>query len=274
MEEMQVLGYAVFFGAFTWFVVVKVQNRRRLLAVTLAGIMVVTLVGAPQPAQAQIGLLQEIQAVLNVINGVIHTALSGINTVRTRYEQFAAGRRLAAAADQSGQGAGHANDRAVPQPDEQHLPHKLNSATLPNPQALEAVIRDHQVNNFPGLTATFANVYGAIPVETAANPGDRAMSDMDDALALDNLKTLKAGDQATDIELQSADTIENSASQAAPGYCSVLNRDGNHLRHSRSGSDAKAPGRRTAAGSSSHRTSQHASQRERNQHERRCVECS
>ena len=79
---MQVLGYAVFFGAFTWFVV-TVQNRRRLLAVTLAGVMVVTLVGAPQPAQAQIGLLQAIQAVLNVINGVIHTALNGINTVRT-----------------------------------------------------------------------------------------------------------------------------------------------------------------------------------------------
>ena len=40
---MQVLGYATFFFAFTWFVVV-VQNRRRLLAVTLAGVMVVTLV--------------------------------------------------------------------------------------------------------------------------------------------------------------------------------------------------------------------------------------
>ena len=46
---MQVLGYAVFFGAFTWFVV-TVQSRRRLLAVTLAGVMVVTFVGAPQPA--------------------------------------------------------------------------------------------------------------------------------------------------------------------------------------------------------------------------------
>jgi hypothetical protein len=98
----------------------------------------------------------------------------------------------------------------------------LNSATLPNPQALEAVIRDHQVNNFIALTGAFANTYGAIPVATAANPGDRAMSDMDDALALDNLKTLKAGDQATDIELQSADAIENSASQAAPGSAPFL----------------------------------------------------
>jgi hypothetical protein len=72
------------------------------------------------------------------------------------------------------------------------------------------------------LTGAFANTYGAIPVATAANPGDRAMSDMDDALALDNLKTLKAGDQATDLELQSADAIENSASQAAPGSAPFL----------------------------------------------------
>src|ERR1035438_3238049 len=82
LKEMQVLLYMTFVAAFTWFVV-TVQNHRRLMAVTLAGVMVVMLVGAPQPAQAQIGLLQAIQAVLNVINGVIHTALNGINTVRT-----------------------------------------------------------------------------------------------------------------------------------------------------------------------------------------------
>jgi hypothetical protein len=94
---------------------------------------------------------------------------------------------------------------------------KLNSTTLPTPQALEAIIRDHQVGDFSALTTLFANNYGAIPVATAANPSDRAMSDMDDALALDNLKTLKGGDQATDIELQSADVLENASSQAAPG---------------------------------------------------------
>jgi hypothetical protein len=62
---MQVLWYAVFFAAFTW-LVVTVQGRRRLVAVTLAGIMVVTLVGAPQRAEAQGGILGAIQAVLNV----------------------------------------------------------------------------------------------------------------------------------------------------------------------------------------------------------------
>ena len=194
---MQVLGYAVFFGSFTWFVV-TVQNRRRLLAVTLAGVMVVTLVGAPQPAQAQIGLLQAIQAVLNVINGIIQTALNGINTVRTAmnnlqqavvWPQQLINQARAQVTRMIGQYRNLMSNIF-------HI--RLNSATLPNPQALESVIRDHQVNNFPSLTSTFASTYGAIPVTTAANPGDRAMSDMDDALALDNLKTLKAGDQATD----------------------------------------------------------------------------
>jgi hypothetical protein len=98
----------------------------------------------------------------------------------------------------------------------------LKSATLPTPQAFEAVIRDHQVNNFSSLTTSYGNTYGLIPVASAANPTDRAMSDMDDALTLDNLKTLKASDQATDIELQSADSVENAASQAAPGSAPFL----------------------------------------------------
>ena len=48
---MQLLIYTVFFAVLTW-LVVTVQNRRRVVAVALAGVMAVTLVGAPQPAQA------------------------------------------------------------------------------------------------------------------------------------------------------------------------------------------------------------------------------
>ena len=193
---MQALLYVTFFAALTWFVV-TVQNHRRLMAVTLAGVMVVMLVGAPQPAQAQIGLLQAIQAVLNVINGVIHTALNGINTVRTAMNNLQQAvvwpqQLINQARAQVTRMIGLYRNLMT------NIFHiRLNSATLPNPQALEAVIRDHQVNNFPGLTATFANVYGAIPVATAANPGDRAMSDIDDALALDNLKTLTSADACT-----------------------------------------------------------------------------
>ncbi len=218
---MQVLWYAVFFTAFAW-LVVTVQGRKRLVAVTLAGVMVVTLVGAPQPAEAQGGVVAAIQAVLNVINGVLKTALTSINTVRSAMNTWLQTvvyplQLINQARAQVTQLIGQYRSLMS-----NIFRINLNSATLPHPQALEAVLRDHQVNNFGNLTATFGNTYGVIPVATAANPTDRAMSDMDDALALDNLKMLKASDQATDIELQSADALEDAASQAAPGSAPFL----------------------------------------------------
>ena len=98
----------------------------------------------------------------------------------------------------------------------------LSSATLPNPQSLENVMRDHQVNNFNTLTQSFGNTYGTIPTSTDASQADRDMSDMDDALTLDTLKTVKVSDDATDLELQAANSIETSASQAAPGSAPFL----------------------------------------------------
>ena len=218
---MQVVLYTMFFAALTW-LAVAVQNPRRLVAVTLAGVMLVTLVGAPQPAQAQMGILGAIQAVLNVINGVIHTALTAINTVRTAvnnllqlvvWPQQLINQARAQVTQMIGQYRNLMSNI---------FKINLNSATLPAPQALEAIIRDHQVGNFQALTAMFANNYGAIPVVASASAGDRAMLDMDDALTLDNLKTLKAADRATDIELQSADALENSSGQAAPGSTPFL----------------------------------------------------
>ena len=218
---MQFIVYVVFLATFGS-LIVMVKDRRKLVAVTLTAVMVTTLVGGPQPAQAQSGILSGIQAVLNVINGIIQSGLTSINTVRAAlsnleqvviWPQQLINQARAQVTQMIGQyrslmsNVFHVN---------------LKSATLPTPQAFEAVVRDHQVNDFSGLTATFGNTYGLIPVATAANPTDRTLSDMDDALALDNLKMLKASDQATDIELQSADSIENAASQAAPGSAPFL----------------------------------------------------
>jgi hypothetical protein len=218
---MQVMAWVVFFAAFAW-LVVTVKTRRKFMAVTLAGVMVMTLVGAPQPARAQSGILSGIQAVLSVINGVIQTALTSINTVRTEVnnlQQVVAWPQqlINQAKTQVTQMIGQYRNLMS------NIFHvNLNSATLPNPQTFEAVIRDHRVNNFSSLTTTFGATYGPIPVASAANETDRAMSDMDDALALNSLKLLKASDQATDIQLRSADSIENAASQAAPGSAPFL----------------------------------------------------
>jgi len=218
---MQVIAYAVFITAFAW-LMVAVRSPRKLVAVALTGAMMMTLVGLPQPAHSQTGILSGIQAILNVIQGLIQNALTWINTVRTGmrdleqvviWPQQLVKQARAQVMQMIGQ------YRALMT----NLFHvNLNSATLPSPQALEAVIRDHQVNNFSSLTKTFGDTYGLIPVATAANPTERAMSDMDDALALDNLKLLKASDHAADLELQSASSIENATSQAAPGSAPFL----------------------------------------------------
>ena len=209
-----------FFLVFTW-LVLTANSRRRVVALVVAGTMAAVLISAP-PAQAQASLIAAIQAVLNTINGVIQTALNSINSVRTAignlYQTVTWPVQLINQAKaQVTQMIGQYRNlmRNI-------LNIDLRSATLPNPAALEKVIRDHQINNFGNVATTYGSTYGAIPIATNASPADRMMADMDDAVALDNLKTLKASDQAADLTLQAADLLENGASQAAPGSAPFL----------------------------------------------------
>ena len=213
---MHYITFVLFGLTFTWFMVTA-NSSRRVLAVTVAGILVATLLVAPPLAEAQGGLVQAIQAVLNVINGMLKNALTAINTARTAMNALY--QNLIWPVQLINQARAQ-----VTQMINQYralmasiLNINVRSATLPTPQSLETVMRDHQVNNFNSLSQSFGNTYGAIPASVDASQADRDMSDMDDALTLDSLKTLKVSDNATDLELQAANAIENSASQAAPG---------------------------------------------------------
>ena len=213
---MHYVTFVLYGLTFTWFMVTA-NSSRRVLAVTVAGILVSTMLVAPPLAEAQGGLVQAIQAVLNVINGMLKNALTAINTATTAmnalYQNFVWPVQLINQARAQ-----------VTQMINQYralmagiLNMNLSSATLPTPQSLETMMRDHRVNNFSSLSQSFGNTYGAIPTSVDASQADRDMSDMDDALTLDSLKTLKASDNATDLELQAANSMENSATQAAPG---------------------------------------------------------
>ena len=177
---------------------------------------------SPPQVQAQGSLVAAIQSVLNVINGLIKTALNSINSVRTAISNFykqatwpvaLINQAKAMVTQMIGQ------YRSVMQ---NIFSISLKSATLPNPTALENVMRNHQTNDFASLTASFGSTYGSVPNATAASPADRTMMDTDDALAVDNLKTLKMSDAADDLTLQAANDIENTASQAAPGSAPFL----------------------------------------------------
>lgn len=214
----------VLFGSFFVFfsyAMVVARSRRQVLVLTLAGVLFVAL-ASPPPALAQGSLVAVIQSVLNIINGKIQNALNAINSVRAgvdRYYQEAIwpvsviNQAKALVTQMIGQYRG--SMRSI-----FHI--NLNSATLPNPIALENVMRNHQTSDFPELTASFGNAFGGVPATTAASPADRMMMDIDDALAMDNLKTLKESDAADDFSLQAADRIEDQASEAAPGSAPFL----------------------------------------------------
>ncbi len=212
--------FGLLFVLFSYWMVVA-RTRRQILALTLTGVLVVALV-SPPAAQAQASLIGAIQSVLNVINGLIKTATNSINSVRTAISNFyqqvtwpvaLINQAKAMVTQMIGQ------YRSLMQ---SIFNIDLNSATLPNQVALENVMRNHQTNDFGGLTSAYGNTYGSVPTVTAASPADRTMMDMDDALAVDNLKTLKESDASDDLTLQAANNIENAAGQAAPGSAPFL----------------------------------------------------
>ena len=212
--------FGLFFVIFSYWMVIA-RTRRQVLALSLASVLAVALV-SPPPTQAQGSLVVAIQSVLNVINGMIKTALNSINSVRTAisnlYKQATwpvalINQAKAMVTQMIGQYRGlMQNIFSI----------NLKSATLPNPSALENAMRNHLTNDFASLTTSFGTTYGSVPNTTAASPADRTMMDMDDALAVDNLKTLKMSDAAGDLTLQAANSMENAASQAAPGSAPFL----------------------------------------------------
>jgi len=219
---MVALGSALFGFFFILFsyLLLTARTRRQTLAVALIGVLTVALV-APPPAHAQV-LWAPITTVLNVIKVVIQAGLSAIRLIHSGNNSFF---KQVVWPVSLINGANGLVTQMVGQyriPMQSMFKMNLSSATLANPAALESLIRNHQTSDFASLLTAYGQMYGGVPAATAASPGDRAMMDMDDALALDNLKMLKATDAAGDLTLQAAVGIENGAGQAAPGSAPFL----------------------------------------------------
>jgi hypothetical protein len=98
----------------------------------------------------------------------------------------------------------------------------VRSATLPNPIALEAIMRNASVADFGQFDQVFRTTFQPLPPAANISPGDQQRVDMSDALAMDTLKALKASDQVVQQTLQGAQMIEDQAAQAAPGSAAFL----------------------------------------------------
>jgi hypothetical protein len=97
-----------------------------------------------------------------------------------------------------------------------------NSASLVNPKQLEALLRSRQSGNLGQISASYTQVYQALPQANQATETQRNLMDVDDALALGALKTATTSDQASQQMLNVADGLEQQAALSAPGSASIL----------------------------------------------------
>lgn len=97
----------------------------------------------------------------------------------------------------------------------------VNSAQLPNPAALESVMRNKQFGDHGALVAVYGTVFGTLPSVNDAHPQERALMDADDAMAIDQLMTLKMADAGADRVLEAARAVENEATRYAPGTAAM-----------------------------------------------------
>jgi len=215
------------------------SGGRKILAVALVGLLAVAMV-VPQPARAQLDPLIGITGVFNAVNQAANSILSFINdTMRPELEGVQAAsealrefvgqlrnlweqvvwpiseinraRGLAQQLIGAFRGALNALYSI-----------SVNSAQLPNPARLEGLMRNRQVNDHGQLVSAFQQAFGTLPAAVDVHPQERNLIDVDDALAIDQLMTLKMGDAAADQVLQAAAAIEDEATEMAPGTAAMV----------------------------------------------------
>jgi hypothetical protein len=220
MSPLASILFACFFVLFSY-LMVNARSRRQVLALTLIGTLTVAL-AIPPNAEAQSGLFGVIQSVLGAINGPIKTALSSINSVRTAISNLYQQATWPVSLINQAKALVKQTVSRFRNPMQNIFNLSLKSATLPDTAALEKIMRNRQTGDFSALSTAYGTAYGSVPTAQTVSPRDRAMLDMDDALALGNLKTLKETDAAVDLTLQAANDIEDGAGEAAPGSAPFL----------------------------------------------------
>jgi hypothetical protein len=213
-------------GFFGGLMLLSMGSRRRVIAIFLIGCIAIFGV-SPPPAQAQFCLPCVIQTVLTTISQTIGNWLSLIKGVVSGIQKLyqeaiwpISAINLAKSQIQSI----ILQFRGVIQSIMTINPH---TATLTNPSALETIIRDRTSGNLTSVPSLYVNVFRPVPQAGTIAPQDQNMTDMDDALAQDNLMLLKVSDQAQDIELQAANQIESLAGNSninlsAPGSSALI----------------------------------------------------
>lgn len=204
---------------------------RRAIALTLVGALALG-VALPPPAQAQIGIgavlaaaAAVVRTINNLIQGLFNAAnglLSDISAVMGAFRQLMEtvvypqnliDRARGLITSMIGTFRGLLSSL---------FNINVASAQLPDPAALESLIRNRATGDFGSLTQAYTRTYGSLPPTTDAAPMDRDLIDMDDATAQALLKTLKEADAVSDQTIAASLVMEDEAKVAAPGTADYI----------------------------------------------------
>jgi hypothetical protein len=98
----------------------------------------------------------------------------------------------------------------------------VSSAQLTSPSALESTMRNRSASDFAALANAYLQTYRPVPQPADAHQIERELADIDDAMAMANLKTLKASDAVVDQMMAAANVIEDEGVNMAPGSAGFL----------------------------------------------------
>jgi len=214
----------------TLFAFLLVTRVRRTIALTLVGVMALTMVAPPARAQLGIGaVIAAATAVVDLINNTIEGLLTAvrntigsINGALTQFDRL--WEQVVYPLNLINQARALVSSMIAQYRGLLSVLLRINvaSAQLSNPVALETIVRNRSTADFGELTTAFGQTYRTIPQPTDASPMERDLADIDDAAALANLKILKASDAMVDQMMNAANLIEDEGVNMAPGSAPYL----------------------------------------------------
>jgi hypothetical protein len=184
----------------------------------------------PRPANAQFGLdlaaiLAGLQKVSNLLTSNVASPLKKIQSVEQDMQKYQEevlypiqeiNRAKTLVSSLSGQMRGM----------QSLINLNFASATLMLPQQLERQILSGNSNYIAGFQNSYSQVYGSLPIASAAPPDLRSRIDMTDAQAQDAMKKAIELDALATRELEVAQSLSQQIQTAAPGTASILEAEG------------------------------------------------
>src|SRR5438270_7986563 len=169
-------------------------SGKRILALCLVCLLVLMPVAANAGVQDIITLLTTITSTLQNGVGQVLSGIQSINTTVRNFEQQVVWPITLINQSRTEVSQVRAQFSSLAS-QIQSIP--TNSASLVNPSQLETLLRSQRAGNLGQISASYTQVYQALPQPNQATANQRNLMDVDDAFALRALKTATASDQAS-----------------------------------------------------------------------------